>query len=307
MRAHFLLLLLFLAAPATAAEPCLPADFSAPRALTQTVAGCFESAATKSPVHYHVTFPAGYNPGAQQPYAIFLHGRGGNGEQFREFGGEAALNEHLQKGGAPFVVIAPTEPRHSYWKNGPKVEFGTARMVSEELVRHLETQPGLARGNRAHRAIIGISMGGHGSLFLAATKPETFSAVYAMSPVFRGPTELTPDDRPAFGTGAQYRRQDPVSLFREANKKGQPLFRTQAIGVEIGKDDPFFLPDSRTHRFLEQLQKSLGGRRVNLSRPGGHDAEYWQSAFRRAAEFLGAHFGEAKHPCAQGYRSLPQR
>ena len=307
MQAFFLLLALHLpAASHAAAEPCLPADFSLPRAVTETVGGCFHSPSTKSPVHYRVTFPAGYHPAKDHPYAIFLHGRGSNGEQFRDFGGEAAIDQHLSKGGQAFVVVAPTEPRHSYWKNGPADEFGTARMVSTDLVKHLEAMPGLARGDRAQRAIIGISMGGHGSLYLAAKQPETFSAVYAMSPVFRGPRQLEPEDRAAFGKGHKFRAQDPGSLFRSSAQKGIPIYATQRAGVEMGKDDFFLDNPARTRRLLSRLQKSLGTEQVNFTRPGGHDAEYWRGALARAAEFLGDHFkGSKETTCAQRFQDLP--
>jgi enterochelin esterase-like enzyme len=276
------------AAPVAVAV-CEPANFAVKRAATETVAGCFISSSTKGPVHYEVTFPAGYDPAKKEPFVIYLHGRGGSQTEFRDFGGAEALDAHVRQGGAPFVVIAPSEPKHSYWKDGPAGEFGTAKMVAEDLVAHVEAMPGI-EGGRAHRAIMGVSMGGHGSFYLAEKRPDVFSAVYAVSPVFRAADDLLDEDISAFGKAAQFIEQDPVSIYlgREQAKK-DPLPNLRSA-VEIGKDDPFLTSSIRTSDFIQKLRADLGPERVNMSRPGGHDSEYWRGAFRRAAEFMGENF-----------------
>ncbi|RZA09636.1 MAG: hypothetical protein EOP11_01035 [Proteobacteria bacterium] len=300
--------------PPLLAAPCLPATFEKARAFTETVAGCFESSSTRGPVHYEVTFPEGYDPAADQPYAIFLHGRGGNEGQFREFGGAVALDEHVKKGGAGFVVISPGEPKHSYWKDGPAGEFGTAKMVTEDLVRHIESMPGIARGDRARRAIMGISMGGHGSFYLAEKRPDLFSSLYAMSPVFRGADELLEEDAPAFGYAAKFNEQDPVGLYLDRQARAQNPLPKVRSAVEIGKDDWFLQSSPRTLQFIEKLKADMGAESVNLSRPGGHDVEYWRGAFQRAADFVGGNFpaekkrgrdpAAKKKSCADKYQAL---
>ena len=299
------------AGAARAENPCLSANFALPRLATETVAGCFESAATNGPVRYEVTFPAGYDPAEKQPFVIFLHGRGGSETQFRDFGGPDALNAHVKKGSAPFVVVAPGEPKHSYWKDGPAGEFGTAKMVSEDLVRHVEAMPGIA-GGRAKRAIMGISMGGHGSFYIAEKHPELFSAVYSISPVFRAADDLLEEDVTAFGKAAQFEAQDPVGLYlnRVAGQE-DPLPGVRSM-VEIGKDDPFLVSSLRTKDFIRKLRSDFGPGRVNMSRPGGHDPDYWRGAFDRAVDFMGETFtvrGPAnarpvKKNCAGTYGAL---
>jgi S-formylglutathione hydrolase FrmB len=282
--------------PPLLAAPCLPATFGQARAFTETVAGCFESEATRGPVHYEVTFPAGYDPAERQPYAIFLHGRGGNEAQFRDFGGAVALDDHVKRGGAGFVVISPGEPKHSYWKDGPAGEFGTAKMITEDLVRHIESMPGIARGDRARRAIMGISMGGHGSFYLAEKRPDLFSSLYAMSPVFRGADELLEEDTAAFGSAAKFNEQDPVGLYLDRQGRAlNPLPKVKSA-VEIGKDDWFLQSSPRTLQFIEKLKSDMGADSVNLSRPGGHDVDYWRGAFQRAADFVGDNFPAEKKP-----------
>jgi enterochelin esterase-like enzyme len=288
---------------ADAPIPCEPANFAVARMVTETVAGCFESPATKGPVRYEVTFPAGYDPAEKEPYVIFLHGRGGSETQFRDFGGAEAVGEHVKKGGRAFVVIAPGEPKHSYWKDGPAGEFGTARMVAEDLVKHVESMPGIA-GGRANRAIMGVSMGGHGSFYLAEKHPDVFSAVYAVSPVFRAQDELLEEDVSAFGKASQFHAQDPVGIYldrAEARKDPLPGLRS---AVEIGKDDPFLTSSIRTSDFIQKLRSDLGDDRVNMSRPGGHDADYWRGAFGRAADFMGENFG-GRRPSALKKKGCP--
>ncbi len=66
-------------------------------------------------------------------------------------------------------------------------------------------------------AVGGISAGANGALFYGAKHHSLFSQVYALSPVFRPDLDkaLLPQDRAAFGRGADFRRQDIVSWYDE--------------------------------------------------------------------------------------------
>ena len=273
---------------------CEPLDFSKIRSETVTETGCFFSKATGSEVKYSVTFPAGYQ-GKQEskiPYALFLHGRGGTEKQFEQFGGKEAVDQYVGTGGTPFLVIALDEPKHSYWKNGVKDEFGTLQMITEDAISHFDkTVPGGAREAK-DRAIMGISMGGHGSVFSTMKRPDLFGQLYAISPVFRAEDGLEPQDRPAFGSGSQFLANDPRSLAEDRSSKGLSPIPIDRFHVEIGNEDSFLRNNSSTHQFLKMLQEKYGSSRIEMHRSGGHDGTYWKGALGRAIQFLGEGFSD---------------
>ncbi len=277
-----------------ASETCAPVDFSLPRTTTVTESGCFFSKATGAEVKYSVTFPAGYKGEKESkiPYAFFLHGRGGSENQFQQFGGEQAVDRYAKSGKTPFLVIALDEPKHSYWKNGPKNEFGTLNMITEDAISHFDQQlPGGPR-DRKSRAIFGISMGGHGAMFATQKRPNLFSQLYSISPVFRSEESLEPQDRAAFGSGKEFQRNDPYSLAKERNQKDRSSLSVERFHIEIGKDDGFLRDGSNTAEYLQHLQTEFGDDQVEMHYPGGHDGSYWKHALLRSIQFLGDGFAQ---------------
>ena len=71
-------------------------------------------------------------------------------------------------------------------------------------------------------------MGGHGALQLALHHPDLFGVVGGGSAVFRSEA----DAFPFFGTGADYKQREPVSLVEELNS----CFHVP-WGLDMGADD----------------------------------------------------------------------
>ena len=266
---------LLLSALALAQTTCVPVNFCHARKDQTTEIGCFYSTSTKTPVNYAVTFPAGYSFQKNFAYAIFLHGRGGDEKQFSDL--TAAI--------PPLLTIAPREPIHSYWKNGAGGKFQTAKMVAKDLQQHLEER--LARKyGKVSKGIFGISMGGHGALFVADLYPNAFGKIYAISPLFRSSEELPSEDLPAFGRNKSFQQQDPVFRYRARIKKHEAGFRFgENFRIEIWRNDPFLQNTAHTKSFLEEVQRNSPGK-VRLDLPGAHDGAYWNEALPRALQFF---------------------
>lgn len=272
-----------------APDDCRDIDFRTPAEKTTTRTGCFWSKATQSKVMYSVTFPKGYRMDANckkpYPYMIFLHGRGGDHQYFENIGGEQELNRVLSEpGGKPFLVVAPAEPVHSYWKDGAKKgsrHFGTATMVSEDLVRHIESKSCVAK----ERCLSGVSMGGHGSIYLKMRNPEVFKHAYAIAPVFRGEQGLHECDREAYGKGHDYNRQDPVALFlSQAHRKKRGA--CCQLRAEIAADDSFLTDKKRsdTMASIGQMMEVCPDK-VRIEGFGGHGSAFFTPALGRALKF----------------------
>jgi enterochelin esterase-like enzyme len=216
---------------------------------------------------YWLYVPPNYSGDTRRyPVLYVLHGRGGSSSEWKDLGlfDQADVLIRQQRI-APLIIVAP-EGDLGYWMNhvdgGPR--WGD--YITQDLIPHID---GSYRtlAERRHRAIGGISMGGHGAIQLALHHPELFGAVGGHSAVFRSEAEAFP----FFGTGADYQQRDPVSLVRDLNV---PV--GFALWLDIGGSDQW-LP--RTLAFHELLTERGVAHSWQLN-PGGHEAGYWKRHLR---------------------------
>jgi predicted esterase len=130
--------------------------------------------------HKYVVFePAGYTPDKQWPLIFYLHGASGRGRD-----GRAQLVVGLgpavkaRAATLPFLVVFPqNENLRSRllggWTDGSN-ELDRALRILGEVER---TYP----VNRQHEVLVGVSMGAFGAWSVAATNPERWKAVVAIS------------------------------------------------------------------------------------------------------------------------------
>lgn len=271
-----------------APDDCRDVDFVTPAAKTETRTGCFFSKATNRKVMYAVTFPKGYRMSGKcdepYPYVVFLHGRDNDHQHFVRANGEKELDRVLsERGRKPFLVVSPAQPEHSYWKDGPVKgkKFGTATMVSEDLIQHIESKSCVAK----ERCLTGISMGGHGTMYLKMRNPEIFKSAYAIAPIFRSEKGLHPCDRAAYGSGADYNRRDPVALFlAKARRSGRAA--CCQLQAEIAADDHFIVDKNwpETAAAMKEMARICPGK-FRVEGTGGHSNEFFTPAIGRALRF----------------------
>ncbi|MCT9623969.1 prolyl oligopeptidase family serine peptidase [Pseudarthrobacter equi] len=143
------------------------------RTLQLTVA----TDAFSEPAPVEVVFPVGYDPAGTQNWPVTYHTHGTNGNEtwFRTvYAGEELTASY------PSIVVVP-KGESGYWSdwfsNGPR---NYESFVMQQLIplvdANFHTIP-----DREHRAIMGDSMGGYGSLMLAARHPDKFAAAASLS------------------------------------------------------------------------------------------------------------------------------
>mgnify|MGYP000917339727 CR=1 FL=1 len=147
-------------------------------------------------------------------------------------------------------------------------------------------------GEKQHRAIAGLSMGGGGSTSYAQRHPDMFCAVYAMSALMSipegGETPLqNPDDKMAILTKSVI-ENSCVKLVEEADKETIKHLRTIQWFVDCGDDD--FLLD-RNIEFTQAMRKAEIPFQFRV-RDGGHTWEYWHSALYKSLPFISRSFGK---------------
>jgi predicted peptidase len=140
---------------------------------------------------YQIYVPADYSTKANWPVILFLHGageRGADGLLQTTVGLAAAIRQNPKR--FPALVVFPQAPRDSQWVGAPaEAAFAALRQTIADF-----------KVDRERVYLTGLSMGGHGTWYLAYRHPEVFAAVAPIcgwvpdSPAFRGSVPVVPAD-----------------------------------------------------------------------------------------------------------------
>lgn len=212
---------------------------------------------------------------------LFLHGMQNDPE-------DILLNSDVAEYADLFklAVILP-EGGNSFW-------LDTAPGAGYETFLTLELLPALRSllplSDRREKTFIGgYSMGGYGSLRIALRHPELFSRCFVLSGaldirfsaafVKSAVPALVPHQlmHPRTLPGTEYDLKTVFDSFPKDGEKPQLYFA-------CGQDDYF----CRVSKQYSQLAESLGFSAPCQITEGGHDWKYWDSALKRAMEWLTA-------------------
>ena len=206
-----------------------------------------------------------------------LHGAGGDyGNWLRRF---PKLKDLANKHG--FILVCPDGEKTSWYLDSPidsSMQYET--YIIDELVPEVDSRYRTQKSN-LRRAITGLSMGGHGALFLSMRNPEVFSVVGSMS----GGVDLRPFpenwDLPLRLGTIKERPQnwEQHSVVAIAEKAEQLPYH---IIFDCGTED-FFI---EVNRNLESVLKSRGASYEYSERKGAHNWPYWRESIVYHLEFF---------------------
>ncbi|MEZ4963912.1 MAG: alpha/beta hydrolase family protein [Saprospiraceae bacterium] len=218
-----------------------------------------------------VVLPDAYSVSAK-PYPVLylLHGWSGN---FAGWLGDAPqLREHADT--YNMLIVCPDGGYDSWYLDSPvdtSVRYETH--IVQEVVHYIDYYYNTRR-ELAGRAIAGLSMGGHGALYLAIRHPDVFGAAGSMS----GGLDLRPwkqnnwDLEGVLGDpGKNWKNWEDnsvTSLVPRLKKHKIPLI------IDCGLGD-FFLPGNRE---MHRLLLEAGIEHEYTERPGEHNGDYWGNA-----------------------------
>jgi predicted peptidase len=143
---------------------------------------------------YQVYVPADYATKSTWPAILFLHGAGERGDDglFQTHVGLApAIRQNASR--YPAIVVMPQVPRDSQWVGAPG-DMAVAAL--QQTMREFHVDP-----KRVY--LTGLSMGGHGTWYVAYRHPELFAAIVPICgwvrefPQFRGSVPVVPGDSAA--------------------------------------------------------------------------------------------------------------
>jgi S-formylglutathione hydrolase FrmB len=178
------------------------------------------------------------------------------------------------------IVVCPDGQNSWYFDSPIDEKYRFETHVSKEIVeftdKHYRTMP-----RRSKRAICGLSMGGHGALFLAMRHPDIFGAAGSMSGgVDLNYSRVSWEIADRIGTYAQNQKYwldwsvtNHVDLLKKANL---------ALMIDCGVKDFFFMPNRMLHEKL--IANDIP--HEYTERPGEHNWAYWQNAIVYQLNFL---------------------
>ena len=226
-----------------------------------------------------VILPADYDGKTNLPVVYLLHGYGGNHASWIQTKPE--LPELATRYG--IIIVCPDGKNAWYWDSplNPKIKYET--YVSKELVGYIDKNY-KTKKDKSGRAITGLSMGGHGGLWLGIRHQDVFGACGSTS----GGVDIRPfpnnwEIKNALGEYQENRQWWDEHTVIEQIRLIQP---ETAIIIDCGTEDFFF-------EVNEKLHKELLIRKIShdyISRPGAHDRKYWSNAIEYQLLFFSRFF-----------------
>lgn len=227
------------------------------------------SASMQKDIKAVVIKPDSYKAGKQFPVVYLLTGYGGIYSNWIEK--VPGIKEDADR--YNILIVCPDGGFGSwYWDSPVDPSFRYETYISKELVswvdKNYKTLP-----NASGRAITGLSMGGHGALYLALRHPDIFGAAGSMS----GGVDIRPfpnnwDMAKRLGSyadnKAEWEERTVINLLHLATA-GKP-----ALIIDCGTEDFFYEVNERLHK--ELLYRNLP--HEYITRPGVHNWEYWKLA-----------------------------
>lgn len=243
--------------------------------------------------NYSVYLPAGYasNTDKKYPVLYLLHGMNGTNKDWPGRGHLQDVMDQLRAAGevCEMIVISPDAGGNigeGVWNGYFDMEgWAYERFFFEEFLPSVEKEYRI-KGDKASRAIAGLSMGGGGSTSYAQRHADMFCACYAMSALMHldAPQAQAPRDEKdkMWHLTKAVNKLSCVDFVNNADDKTKEALRTVAWYVDCGDDDFLF----ECNMNLVLAMRKAGVPYQLRVRDGGHTWEYWHSALYNALPFV---------------------
>lgn len=226
-----------------------------------------------------VITPDNYREKSKFPVVYLLHGYSGNyGNWVNSVPAIKILSDQHQ-----LIIICPDGNFNSWYLDRPEQPNSKYEpYVASELVKWIDENYKTIADKKA-RAITGLSMGGHGALYLAFKHQDVFSIAGSMS----GGVDIRPfpnnwDIAKLIGTYAEKPTQwDNASVINLTNLLAP---NSLALMIQCGTEDFFYKVNVALHEKLTYQNI----RHTFIANPGAHDWKYWADAIHYQLVFIKA-------------------
>lgn len=217
------------------------------------------------------------------PVLYLLHGAGGDYTSWNSSVPE--LTEYANQ--YNIIIVCPDGGKTSWYLDSPiDPKFKYETYMVDELVKAVDSEY-RTKKTATYRAISGLSMGGHGALYLAIKHPDIWGAAGSMS----GGVDIRPfpknwDLPKRLGT-----KKDHPENWEEhtvINKVNQLKKTDLKLIIDCGTEDFFIEVNRDLHKKLEEQ----GISHEYSERPGAHNWEYWTNSIENHMKFFNQFFQE---------------
>lgn len=229
-----------------------------------------------------VITPDNYIKGKEFPVVYLLHGYGGDYSNWvtKAISISEAVDTYQ------LIIVCPDGNNSWYFDSpvDPKSQYET--YISTELVNWVDKNYKTVKNNSG-RAIAGLSMGGHGALFLALKHQDIFGAAGSMS----GGLDIRPFPKSwnlsaVLGIYAQFpERWDHYTVINMLHLLTPGSLK---LIIDCGTEDFFFKVNQNLHEKL--LERNIP--HDFTTRPGGHSWAYWTNSINYQLLFMSRFFNK---------------
>jgi S-formylglutathione hydrolase FrmB len=219
------------------------------------------------------------------PVVYLLHGHGGNyGDWIRQVPDLKVYAEQYQ-----MMIVCPDGNISSwYFDSAETANSKYETYVGKELVSWIDKNYPTQKDRRG-RGITGLSMGGHGALFLAFKHQDEFGVAGSMSGgVDLRPFPLNWNIAGHLGKYAEHsERWDNNSVINLTHLLTPGSLK---LIIDCGTEDFFYGVNYAFHQKLvdRNIQHDF------ISRPGSHNWDYWKNAVQYQLLFMSNYFKNGK-------------
>ncbi|GAB4035319.1 alpha/beta hydrolase family protein [Spirosoma jeollabukense] len=230
-----------------------------------------------------VVTPNSYGKGkTTYPVLYLLHGGSGRFSDWISKTPDKMLLQNLSDQYNLIIVTPEGEPLSGYIDSQFQKDSQFETYITKEVIEKIDNTYRTIR-DRKGRVISGLSMGGHGALYLSARHPDLYCAAGSMS----GAVDL---DRKNWKIAPEFEKQvaapferilGPVSATPDvyaANSVVNMVDKLKAndlkIIIDCGVDDFLIEPNRELHRRLVYNKTPHD----YTEHPGGHTWEYWENS-----------------------------
>lgn len=266
---------------------CLPAW--AGKIVTDSI----ESKILGATVKYNVYLPNGFDKTDKKyPVVYLLHGLYGGYDNWAKQGNMQLVADELIGSGeaTEMIIIMPNAGNpdiHNVYNgyfNMP--DWNYEDFFFQEFIPGAEAKY-RGVGDKMHRAIMGLSMGGGGSTVYAQRHPDQFSSCYAMSAWLHSdvPAEHKEGDK-FYYTCKTVNELSATNFVENATEEQVKQLRTVKWFFDCGDDDGLMDLSVKIHQAMRKkwVKSEL---RINN---GVHNWEYWHLCLRQALPFASRNF-----------------
>jgi S-formylglutathione hydrolase FrmB len=230
-----------------------------------------------------VVTPDGYSSQPMQRYPVvyLLHGAGGSYSNWiKKVPAIRALADQYQA-----IIVCPDGASTSWYFDSPiDSGFRYETHVAREVPNHIDSAYRTINDRKA-RAITGLSMGGHGALFIAFRHADRFSIAGSMSgalhvSVIRKGYNVEKRLGDTVVNAAYWRDWSVLNVIEQYPKD------SLSILIDCGTEDRVIPMNRAVHEKMLKLKIP----HEYLERPGEHNWPYWENAIQYQMMYINQQF-----------------